>query len=196
MKFFFTICILVFGVEGATSRTYLSKSNIEIRCQEIEKVIRAVKNVSKEVGPNIESAYFTCVFSNKSGMPLLVIYYSGTKPYLLHDWESNKMFFLGYKPVQGDTILFYSDIFDFYPNGIAEDYLKGMDVRRDSIFDKYYYPNHWYNSGFDELRSFTYKVNRNGTLRKKNNKYQYRLSKWYKKTYYRSDFIPPSPPSH
>lgn len=191
MKRYLIICFLTHLSILTMGQPHLEKSQFDDR---FEAVIEANNYVSTLIVSRKKvSKYYTYMFSNSSGTPMVAVYLTFETPYLMHDWENNKQYYLGYTVIERDTILFYSDIFDFYPNGVAEDYIKGFNITHDSIFDKYYYPHHWYDGGLDDPPCLTFKVKKNGHLSKVDKKQFFKKSKWYIKTY-RNTSPPPPPP--
>lgn len=194
MKRYLTISLLFHLCFIALGQPYLEKSKFEDRYVAVLETNSYVTSYldSRRKYDTSKKKYFTYVFSNSSGIPMVAIYQTHGEPLLLHDWELNKIYYLRYTVIEKDTILFYTDIFDFYPNGVAEDFIKGFEVFNDSIFDKYYYPLHWYEGGLDDPPYLTFKIKRSGRLVKVDRKKFLKKSKWYKKTY--SNIPPPPPP--
>ncbi|MBO4752957.1 MAG: hypothetical protein J5543_00020 [Bacteroidales bacterium] len=193
MKRYLIICLFVHLSIQVMGQPYLEKSQFDDRFAAVIETNNYVFSLIGSRKKASTSNFYTYMFSNSSGTPMVAVYLTFGEPYLMHDWENNKQYYLGYTVIERDTILFYSDIFDFYPNGVAEDYLKGFNITNDSTFDNYYHPHHWYEAGLDDPPYKTFKIKRNGRLSIVDKKQFFKKSKWYIKTY-RNTSPPPPPP--
>lgn len=191
MKRLITICLLFHLYTITMGQSYLERSRFADRKESFMQVNQFVSERLKESINEDDPKFFTYFFSNRSGTPLVAIYLTYRTPYLLHDWELNQSYYLGYLAIGRDTVLFYTDMYDFIPNGVAEEFIKGFDVVRDERFDRYYYPNHWFESGYDDVPHYTFKIKRSGRLSKVDNKRFHKCSKWYERMY---PYIAPPPP--
>jgi len=162
----------------------------------VEKNIEA-RSLANMKSQNLDCpTYFTYIFSNKCGFPTVDIYCRENSPHLLHDKFNNQMYYLGYCCINGDTTIFYTDISDFWPNGVAESFVKTFELIRDTIFDHYQYRTSsgnvmWYERT-DDGPVYHYKIKKNGKFKRISKKKSSKLSKWYIQTYRVTP--PPCPP--
>lgn len=194
------IIILFFFVRVVTyvmGQPFLAQAKSEDCYRSIVETNRVVKELDVKNKRDLSRpVYFTYVFSNKCGFPTVDVYCRENSPLLLHDGKYNAMFYLGYCSMEGDTTLFYTDFQDFWPNGVAEHYVKGFALIRDTLFDNYLYRMSagyvkWYERT-DDGAVHHYKISKKGKLKKISAKKCSKVSKWYIQTYRVTP--PPCPP--